>query len=361
MDNSQKDETFIMEPSNKRATLKDIAAVAGVSTATVSNSLNNNPVKKRHNDQTIQRIQRIAKTLNYRPNRLAKGLVTRTEDTPTVVVMTPDVLGFGGAHNNEVFAHIVEAASERGININVRNSRFNKNWLPEVKSIGSVDFVDGIILHTWLATESNNELVESLVNLGRPFVLANHYVDDPRVPCVGGDMFQTGIQIAKYMLALGHKRFGIICGPRGFSKTEDFLKGIRTALVESELRLDEDKLISGNYQVISDAALRKLISLPDSPTAYITASDTLALNLIGKLDELGFKVPDDISVIGFGNEPYSQLMHPKLTTADEHSQLIAYRTVEILTALIDGRPIETKARIKFEIIESTLKRSHARG
>jgi DNA-binding LacI/PurR family transcriptional regulator len=331
-----------------RSTIRDVANLAGVTPGTASLALNRDPKNLKITIETINRVKLAAKKLNYKPNAHAKRLADGVDSHPTVTVMTPVSGSFGGTHNQDVLSGILETAASMGINVNLRNTVFENELTPSVSSIGSPSMMEGIILHTWLHFTDNT--VDDLLAAERPFVLTNHYVDNPRIPCVGGDMFSAGKKITEHLVLLGHKNIAVTMGPEIVCKVTSYLAGIRSFLEGAGIELPEPNVRFGSYESFDVGWLAALMKKRPRPTALICINDQIALAAIGALMEMGLSVPRDISVTGFGNSVFSALMHPQLTTLDEKGKLIGMQTMNMLAAMMDGKETSRKINLTFDLI-----------
>jgi LacI family transcriptional regulator len=334
----------------EKITIRDVALLAGVSVTTVSRALNESPPDSRISGDTIRKVQAAARRLNYRPNRYARQLVTKRDFHPSIVVMSPTPAGFGGPHNYEVVAGIVEAAAARGIDVKLRHVDFDSHGKVAVNSIGPLDDIDGIILHTWLDIE-DSAVLNALLKLGKPFVLANHFVENPVIPCVGGDLFQTGINIVSHLARLGHRHLAAVLWPKFLLKTSLFLAGLRQGCAGNGLELPDDCFIYGNFAALVESDFLPLLSRSPRPTAFI-AGDVIAYQIITVLEARNIRVPRDVSVLGFGNNPLYAMLQPELTTVDEHGWLIGQKALEMIADLMDVKSgAMTKAMLQFEIVD----------
>ncbi|MFH1613610.1 MAG: LacI family DNA-binding transcriptional regulator [Planctomycetota bacterium] len=340
----------IFRKKTKRITIKDVADFAGVTPGTASLALNRDPSELKFSMQTITRIREAAEKLNYRPNPLAQRLVSGALAFPSVTIMAPTEHGFGSLHNEEVLIGVVLAAATAGIKADTVVPKFKNAASPEFGTPEAIDATDGFILHTWCNIEDDSVL-QPLLATGKPFVLANHYVQDERIPCVGGDLLNAGSTVIRYLVELGHRYIAVMPGPKLLPKSHLYLQGMRNEMARYGMSLPDDNVNFGSYADLDGAWIDRLLTQTLRPTAFVIAADEVATKLILYLREKGFTVPDDFSVVGFGNEAYSKFFSPKLTTINEHGREIGQRAMQILANLIEKKDAETKIKLDFELVK----------
>lgn len=286
------------------ATLKQIAALAGVHPSTVSRALDPD---KRHlvTDDVAQRVGELAKSLSYQPNRVATTL--KTGRSRLVGVLLPDIA-------NPVFAPILSGIAE---------ALAAESYAPIVIDAGNdasrqiafvenllVQRVEGLILAT---VSSEDDVVAHCVRRGLPVVLVNRAEFRNRVSSVVSDDEQGMLIAVDHLVSLGHCQIGHIAGPRntstGVLRKEGFAKamarhGLKGPSEEAERFTRESGL----------PPARNLIRKAKGLTAVVAANDLLALGVLDALHELGLRCPEDISVVGHNDMPLVDLISPPLTT-----------------------------------------------
>jgi LacI family transcriptional regulator, galactose operon repressor len=286
------------------ATLKQIAALAGVHTSTVSRALD---PEKRHlvADNVAQRVAKLARSLAYRPNRVATTL--KTGRSRLIGVLLPDIA-------NPVFAPILSGIAE---------ALATDGYAPIVVDAGNdasrqfafvenllVQRVEGLILAT---VSSEDDVVAHCVRRGLPVVLVNRSEFHNRVSSVVSDDERGMLIAVDHLTSLGHRQIGHIAGPRntstGVLRKEGFAKamarhGLKGPTEEAE-RFTRDCGLAP-----AQALIRKAKGL----TAVVAANDLLALGVLDALHEMNLRCPDDISVVGHNDMPLVDLISPPLTT-----------------------------------------------
>lgn len=307
--------------------IQDIAKAAKVSISTVSRVINNFPsVKQEHRKRVLQAI----KELNYKPNISARRLAGARNYTLGLVIPY-----FKGMFSSHYVMQVIEGAEEEAtilgwdilININRRNET-------EEKFYGRVlnrTYVEGVIY-------AGAKMAAPLFKEGTiPYIVINMRVTDPEVNCIYIENEEGAFNIVEHLIKLGHKKISAIAGSRGVQAAEERLDGYRAALNKYGL-LTTASIIGGNFNKM--AAYRetlKLLDLSEKPTAIFASSDDMAVAAIKAIKEKGFRVPEDIAVVGFDNRPFAEDMEPKLTTVDQPIAEMGRLAVKILSNIISGK------------------------
>jgi len=291
----------------KSVTLKDIARATGVHVSTVSRALDPKLSSSLTRD-VVDRIRNAAKDMGYRPNRLASGL--RTKRTMSVGVMLPDI-------TNAMFPPIVrgiesvlEPLGYTSIIVNTDNDRER-----ERKLIGVLieRGVDGII-HA--APRVSAPEIAEVYEAGTPVVTTNRRVSDGNIPSVVNDDADGIRQLLTHLIAAGHKRIAHIAGPQTSSTGLARLKAFRSIARAHGLDASNKAIRTATKfdEAEGRRCARELLESDDTFTAILCANDRLALGAIQELADLGKSCPADISVTGFNDVQFLDMIPPGLTT-----------------------------------------------
>ena len=304
-------------------TLKDISREAGVDIATVSRALNGSYGV--HKD-TRERVLRIAKRLNYRVNLMAKGLAegrSRTIGVLVAAISDPSIL--------EQIRGVEDAAYAAGYQIVLCNSYLDvKRESLQLHSLLEKR-VEGILIHSvdaLLKTEVS-ELVDSNV----PVVLFHQIPGTSDFSSVCMNQFEGGYLAGKHLVEMGHRRIAFLSGPRGHGnfvlRIKGFLKAIRSANDhEAPILIHGQPDFEGGY-----AMAKELLKRKQPATAIFAANDMTAFGISNAIFEAGLSIPEDISLVGFGNVELAKIMRPPLTTIHHPKYEMGKAAVEILMAL----------------------------
>ena len=313
-------------------TMKDIAREAGVSINTVSRALNGKPDV---NEDTKKGILEIADRLNYVPNFLAKGLVTK--NTRTIGVIVSD-------NANPFFARMIKGiedyARSRGYNIILCNTDERYEKEEEAVRLLREKRVDGLLITLTPAQKERTDILE-LKRTGVPFVLLNRHMDDIITDYVINDNVYGAYLAVSHLAKLGHKRIGYISGPSQISSVRERLEGYKKALFENNIKFDNSLVKESNLKMEDGYKLMKeFLELENRPTAVFTYSDLLAIGALKALKEAKLEVPKDIALVGYDDIEFSSLLEVPLTTVHQPRYRIGEEGAKILIDRIEGKDSE---------------------
>jgi LacI family transcriptional regulator len=314
-----------------KATIRDIADAAGVSTATVSRVLNGRPDVS---PTTREAVLRVVRERGFSMNRNARALSGGR--TGLIGVTLPMV-------HVEYFSRILWGASEalyehdmRTVLCPTMHERDRELTLLEQLLQGTTD---GALM---LLTKESNDQLRALVQQGYPFVVL-----DPRSPVDEGTPVVSAAHWAgakaatEHLLSLGHRRIGVITGPHGWVASVDRLDGYQAALAGAGVLADPQVIAKGNFTGESGrAAATQLLSLADPPTAIFSFNDEMALGAMKAAAERGLTIPDDLSIVGFDDLEKAQIVAPALTTVRQPLAEMGRMAVSLLMRLLERQPIE---------------------
>jgi LacI family transcriptional regulator len=300
------------------ATSVDIARSLGLSQATVSRALNGGAVS----EATRRRVVAASESLGYRPNDVARGLVTQS--TRTVGVVVSDVL-------NPFYPEFLEALTA-ALDRQGRRMLLQDAALGEDAALEALlrHRVDGIIM---TAATGRSSVVRDLVASGFPLVLAHRSLEVD-ADIVESDNRRGAGRVAELLHRLGHRRIGVLEGDGSASTTRQRAAGFRERA--GELGLDVETAVAGFDPDGAAAAARRLLDRPDRPTAVFGHNDTIAIAALNAAAELGLRVPDDLAVVGFDDIRAAGWPIVGLTTVRQPIALMARHAVELLDARIAG-------------------------
>ena len=304
-------------------TLKDISREAGVDIATVSRALNGSYGV--HKD-TRERISQIAKRLNYRVNLMAKGLAEGTSRTFGVLVAA-----IGDPAILEQVRGVEDAAFAAGYNIVLCNSYLDTKR--EALYLHSLldSRVAGILLHSVEALGKVE--VKELNDSGIPVVLFHQIPGTSNFSSVCMDEFEGGMLAGKHLVELGHRRIAYLSGPRGHGnfvrRTKGFLKAIKAGNHGiSPILMHGQPDFDGGYEMA-----KHLLARERRVTAIFAANDMTAFGISKAIFDAGLSIPEDISLIGFGNVELANVVRPPLTTIHHPKYEMGQAAVGILLGL----------------------------
>lgn len=311
--------------------IRYIAARAGVSAATVSRVLNGTkPVSPALRERVLKEVEKYG----YRPNMMARGLIIRRSNL--IGVITPNVSGYFHA---KMIAGIEETAAKHGYNVIVSNVSTDFSREKESFRIFTERRVDGIIL---MHENSPEELCELLQISEVPIVIASANVRDHRLPTVGIDDRLAAYDAAAYLLRLGHRRIGAILNDC-YSLNTLRREGVSQAMEKYGLQLDDRWVRIGECRIADGEKLAaQIFSGSEIPTALFCVSDEQAVGAVNCLLERGFRIPEDVSIVGFDDVELSMVSRPKLTTIRQPIEEIGRRATLNLLDRLAGKAAQDR-------------------
>ncbi len=307
----------------QKITSMDVARLAGVSQSAVSRVFTPGASASK---KTIQKVRKAAEELGYRPNVLARAVVSGKSR----------IIGLVVAYlNNQFYPEALEkltnALQERGYHVLIfMASNSAQNIDKVVEEI--LDFqVDGIIA---ASVALSSDLSDRCRAAGVPMVLFNRAQDDPAMSSVTSDNTAGGRKVAEFLLAAGHRKIGYIAGWEGASTQRDREAGFAAALSEAGVALHAREVGNFGTEKAQEAARRMFAS--DPPEAVFVANDHMAIAVMDTLRfELGLKVPQDVSVVGYDDVAVAAWPSYDLTTVRQPANRMVSETVDILLSKID--------------------------
>ncbi|TDO84362.1 LacI family transcriptional regulator [Halanaerobium saccharolyticum] len=318
------------------ATLKDIAKKAGVSITTVSRVINNKdsviPIK----DDTKNKVLEIAAELNYRPNINARSLSTKKSYNLGLI------LDYLDPYFSDIVNSIEKSSREKNYNL-ILSMLNNKSFEEIINNLLYQSSIEGILIGGTKKLIKKNRIFNKLKKLNVPIVLIAHYFND--IPSINIDDFRGGYLAAEHLIELGHQKIAIITGPdyENRKDSQQRLMGYKKAITENSIELREDYILEGNYSYHSGYQnMKKLLGNRELPTAVFAAEDQMALGALKAAYELGVRIPEDISLIGFDNIIQSRYSTPSLTTISQPRREMGRAAINLLVSLIENEKDEFK-------------------
>ncbi|KQC29784.1 LacI family DNA-binding transcriptional regulator [Flagellimonas eckloniae] len=300
--------------NKKRTTIKDIADILKISAAAVSKALHDDP---RISSKTKEAVRKVAKELNYQPNHLASALRRGKSNLVGVIVPRTNSNFF-----SSVIQNMEEVLNKEGYNIIMTQS--NESFKKECDNIDTLLFtqVDGIIAS--MANETISlDFYKKIKSKGIPLILFDRGENDLNVDYIGIDDYASSHMIVEHLIEQGCKRIAHIGGYKHTRIFNNRIRGYVEAIKKNNLPLDNQLLIESSLtKEDGRAKMIQLLSLDNRPDAVYVAGDYAALGALQVLKENKIKVPSEIALVGFGNEPFTSLISPAITSVEQHSSEI---------------------------------------
>lgn len=328
------------------ATIKEVAAHAGVSSATVSHVINDTRFVS---DTVREQVQQAMADLGYRPNALARSL--RRGETHTIGLILPDSA-------NPFFAEIgraIEASAfERGYSVilcNTENDREKERMYTEVLENKQVD---GMI---FVASGKEHETLVEITKKGLPSVVVDRDMGSLELDTVITDNYTGGLVATQHLLSLGHRIIACITGPSNITPSAHRVTGYRAALQQANIPVDESLLARGDFHAPSGyQGAMQLFQRNPRPTAIFVCNDMMAIGVIRAASQLGLRIPEDVSIASFDNIELASYTTPPLTSVAQPKQEIGQMAITLLLERMQNASLPPRRNIlptRLVIREST--------
>lgn len=318
-----------MRKKRRTVTIQDVAKTAGVSVSTVSRVLNG---KVDVASETQDRILSVIEDLGYTTNLAARSM--RSQKKNLVGLIMPDI---AYPFAIEVMKGVNRAIAESDFDLLVYTTgdvRKSGRAFHEQKYVSLLtnSISDGVILVAPVAGE---------FNVDAPIVSIDPLVSNPNYSSVHATNYQGAMDAMEYLLGLGHRRIGYISGREELESSNRRLMGYRAALENAGIPIDESLIASGDYTTETGVSgARELLGLENPPTAIFSSNDQMAMGVFQVAEEMGIRIPEDLSVVGFDNITESKYMG--LTTVDQFISDMGYVATHMLLKLINNEKLESE-------------------
>ncbi|MDR2938991.1 MAG: LacI family transcriptional regulator [Clostridiales bacterium] len=307
------------------ATIRDVAILAGLSLGTVSKYINGGSVKEENKNKIEQAIEQ----LGFRQNYIAKGL--RKAQTFTIGVLVPML---SSSFSSRIISAIEEYLLPFGYCVIV--SECHDSPETEIRKTRFLleRMVDGIVM---LPYSQNGFQVDILEDSGKPFIVIDQMISSHKTDSVVLDNADATRIPTERLIEYGHKEIAFLSGNPDLFTSQGRISGYKDALLKHGLPFNPAMLLNGNYSI--EGAYRSVINLYQEqlkPTALVASNYEMSLGAILALNQLGKKIPEDISVIGFDNLPLSEITSPPLSIMSQPMQDMGYDAARILYQRIQG-------------------------
>ena len=324
----------------KLATLADVAEQAQVSTATVSRCLNS---PERVDPKTRERVFKAIDALSYTPNFGARAMAARRTQTVGAVIPTIE---------NSIFARGIQAFQEElsnhGFTLLVASSSYKPAREEEQIKNLIARGAEGLLL---IGYDRNPVIYEFLRNRKIPVLVTWAFDPSESRPAIGFNNVEAMSNLTKKIIELGHRQIGFITASlQNNDRARNRFKGIQEAMKKADLPEKNLQLVQTSYSIENGSkAFEKIMGGKQRPTVVIGGNDVLAVGALRKAIEMGFRIPDDVSVTGFDDIELAQVVDPPLTTVHVPHRRMGTRAAQILVALINGEKFENSEKLQTTI------------
>ena len=320
---------YPIKHNRKSITIQDVAKAAGVSVSTVSRVLNN---KTDVSIETYDKVQGVIDELGYASSLAARGM--RSRRTNVIGLIMPDV---SSPYCTEVMRGVNRAIASLDYDLIIYTNG-------DVKKYGTADqerkyvnllnggIADGVIVVTPVATSFSTNA---------PVVAIDPNNESPECMGIIATNRDGVLNAMEYLIGLGHRRIGFISGRLDLVSGCQRLQGYKDGLQVAEIAYDEELVQIGDYtSETADACTRKLLALKERPTAIFASNDMTAIGVYQAARDLGVRIPEELSVLGFDNLPESNYLNPALSTIDQFVAEMGVLAIEMIVKLVNGENLQ---------------------
>ncbi|MGN0351168.1 MAG: LacI family DNA-binding transcriptional regulator [Roseburia sp.] len=321
--------------------LKTIAEKCGVSTATVSKALND---QKDIGEETKNRVRKVAQELGYFPNAAARAL--KTNRSYNIGVLFEEEAGSGLTH--EYFSGVLNGlklqAEEQGYDITFINSCLENRKMSYYEHCKYRNF-SGVVI---VCADFRDPEVLELMEQDLPVVTIDYV--HPECTAVSSNNYRGMEELVQYVYRQGHRKIAYIHGQKGSSVTEERIESFVTTMKKLGLTVPPEYLREAKYLEIEETArqTRKLLEGKNPPTCILYPDDTAVIGGRNVMMELGLRIPEDISVVGYDGIKLSQLLYPRLTTIRQNTELVGREAAKRLIQRIGENKTALVERVVIE-------------
>ncbi|MGO4199652.1 LacI family DNA-binding transcriptional regulator [Rhizobium sp. YAF28] len=325
------------------ALMADVARLAGVATSTVSRALAN---PGRVNEKTRARIAAAAEQLGYTPNAAARNL--RVGKSNVIMIILPGSLHYGAS---QIIPQVLEAVNRtvirNGYNLMIANLDRDESSERHILDLAFGGTVRGaLILSSQLPVVANRSLAEA----GLPIVSLLLDMSDTSVPSIITNDRQAVKEAGRELLALGHRRFFYIAGPTGNYHDIERYAGLVEALQEAGLSERHVTRAGGQFTFqfgfeTGLQAAEDFAKLDEKPTAVVATSDDMAISFMSKVQKMGWRVPEDLSIVSFDGSPVCEYCAPPLSTIEQPMEALGETATEFLIARMEKSDERRELRV----------------
>ena len=302
-------------------TIKDIARILNISPSTVSRALKDHPDI---NTDTKKAVNELADKLKYRPNAVALSL--KNSRSYTIGVIIPEIVHY---FFSSVISGIEDVASQKGFTVIICQS--NESYAREVANARTLlsHRVDGVLVSVSKETHVFDHLVE-LQEGGIPIVFFDRIAPEIDADQVIIDDLEASYKATRHLIEVGRKRIAHFAGPQNLIIGRDRLQGYLNALTEAGLPIDNRLIIEADTYEKARNAVMGIIESNNIPDGIFAVNDMTAIGAMQTIQKKGYKIPDDISIVGFSDGRFSGITDPNLTSVDQHGYEMGATAAEML-------------------------------
>ncbi|OUS68498.1 LacI family transcriptional regulator [Pseudoalteromonas sp. A601] len=309
-----------------KVTINDVAKLAGVSMKTVSRVINKEPsVRKKTYDVVMEAVNE----LNYQPNLAARNLAGTSSFTVGLVYDNPNAYYVIDMQNG-----VLSRCKDEGYELVIHPCNYaDDNMEQDIKTMIKRSRLAGLVLTPPLSEQSSITNMLDELNIHYVRVLSGRPTDEDQDTCIYVNDYKAAYEITSHLLTLGHKNIGFICGDKEHKSTSERLEGYKAALEDHNSQANSDFIYDGKYSFESGVEGAKALLADNNKlaiTAILGGNDEMAAGALFASRLMGIQIPEQLSITGFENSPFSRQTWPKLTTAHQENDVISQHAARLL-------------------------------
>lgn len=309
-----------------KVTINDVAKLAGVSMKTVSRVINKEPsVRKKTYDVVMEAVNE----LNYQPNLAARNLAGTSSFTVGLVYDNPNAYYVIDMQNG-----VLSRCKDEGYELVIHPCSYtDDNMEDDFKTMIKRSRLAGLVLTPPLSEQSSITNMLDELNIHYVRVLSGRPTDEDQDTCIYVNDYKAAYEITTHLLTLGHKNIGFICGDKEHKSTSERLEGYKAALEDHNSQANSDFIYDGKYSFESGVEGAKALLADNNKlaiTAILGGNDEMAAGALFASRLMGIQIPEQLSITGFENSPFSRQTWPKLTTAHQENDVISQHAARLL-------------------------------
>ncbi|MBK0370757.1 LacI family DNA-binding transcriptional regulator [Flavobacterium agrisoli] len=315
---------------NEKVTIYDIAKKLNITAATVSRALNNNA---KISETTRKLVMETANQMNYKQNQLAQALRSGRSNNVGVIVPRVDSNFFGSTIRG--IEEVLQA-----MKYNVIICQTHEDEEREIENLNTLlnAQVDGIIISITNKSKENEKILKRITDNNIPLIFFDRRKNIDGVSSVTIDDYKAGYMATQHLIDQGCRFIAHLSGDQSLEIYENRFKGYSQALLDNDMKVNQDYVIFTKSKVEEGAlAVKKLLLLDQAPDAIFSSSDFAALGAIQELKASGKSIPDDVCVVGFGNEPFTKFMELSISSVDQAALEMGKVAAEVFLEQINNK------------------------
>ena len=324
-------QTFaLLNMKNRRITLKDLAKDLKLSASTISRALDDHPAIS---EATKIIVQKKADEMGFIPNSIASSF--RTKKTKSIGIIVPKIEDH---FHSLIISGIVDFAYKNGYNVSIFQSKDSLKREKEIVNILQNRMVDGVIACLSVQTKTSNHF-KTFEKLGVPLVFYDRVPSDFEANKIIIKDFESAFTATEHLIKTGCKSLGHVAGNQKKEVFKARLEGFKAALIKHQLPIHEYYIMYTTNLDYDEGVIcaNKYLDLPELPDGIFCANDFTAVSLIQVFKKMEIKIPHEIAIIGFGNDPISKVIEPHLTTIDDCAFQIGKSSAKLIIKQIDDQ------------------------